>query len=447
MALQVKRKNIGQTPTRNNPYLNKKNLPYQKGIIMEEGGELQPGQLSQSDIEKKLALQNKLAYQKSLPENQGKSYNWYERNIKNPLDGMGVNTDAIEFGVEGAGYITGAMTLGNLAKNNIKRLLSKKSKDILPKEKIITKVTNGDKEIFVDELGNEVGSIQRFSEIDNARNINWGSPKQVPPPKTIPNPDYTDKGNRWLNMRDKKKPGFDDMKPGVQKAIGGMFNPFKEKIVPQGISTESDDYSYEDDMDDIEDDYESQLSEKDIEMENKSKEYKLLQKKALEKDFLISQLEKSKSEMESEQAAQALLGVNMYNYNGNDIEDDNSFYPGAGQKGKEIIGDLTNVLGYTPQFNSIARTPEKQEQLIKQGFGVKNSFHLTGDAVDLKPEDWKKVPDMVKSKMKGKYDVVSHNNHVHIEPKTRFKVGGVYEGIDYKGLEELKKLGYKFEIL
>ena len=89
----------------------------------------------------------------------------------------------------------------------------------------------------------------------------------------------------------------------------------------------------------------------------------------------------------------------------------------AGERGKQIIGDITSALGYTPQFNSVFRTPEKQAELIKQGWGVKNSFHLTGDAIDMKPADWKKMSSEKQAEIKSKYDVIYHNNHYHVEPK------------------------------
>lgn len=473
MALQVKRKNIGQKPTRSNPYRNDRSLPYQKGIIMQEGGPMKPPTLA--EISK---VKDKNRYEPSETVKDIKSFLASASVIPNPLISLpasalssiadattafnyymdGNKEKAIEdllqagvsllpatktmMGMKGAYKASRPVVRGVKLASDVKTVGDNTS--LNPYARVV-KDDNRNKTIFVNEKGDEIGSIERFPEIDKLRNPNWINPQKPNNPKTVPKPDYTDNGNPWLNMRDKKRPGFDDMKGGTQKAIGGMFNPYKEKIVPEE-TLPVDNYSdYEDEIDDIEDDYLSQLSEKDVEIESKQEEYRLLQEKSLEKDILISRLEKARSEMEQEKINQSLLN-NMYDYNGNDKED-YKMYPGAGYKGMEILSDLTTSLGYTPVANSIFRTPEKQEQLIKQGFGVKNSFHLTGDAVDLKPEDWKKVPDMVKHQMRSKYDIISHNNHVHIEPKTRFQVGGVYEGIDYKGLEELKKLGYKFEIL
>lgn len=109
----------------------------------------------------------------------------------------------------------------------------------------------------------------------------------------------------------------------------------------------------------------------------------------------------------------------------------------AGEAGQEIISDLTSALGYTPKFNSVFRTPEKQAQLIKQGFGVKNSFHLTGDAVDMKPADWNNLSFTQKKFFQNKYDVVYHNNHYHLEPKGaqgRDKAKYAYQFFQNKGL-------------
>lgn len=89
----------------------------------------------------------------------------------------------------------------------------------------------------------------------------------------------------------------------------------------------------------------------------------------------------------------------------------------AGQRGRQIIGEISSSLGYTPQFNSILRTPAQQEKLINQGLGVKNSYHLSGDAVDMKPADWNRLPDEKKMHFRANYDVIYHNNHYHIEPK------------------------------
>lgn len=88
-----------------------------------------------------------------------------------------------------------------------------------------------------------------------------------------------------------------------------------------------------------------------------------------------------------------------------------------GEKGKVIASELTNALGYSPTFNSIYRDAGQQAKLVKQGVGAKNSYHLTGDAVDMKPADWNNLPDDKKNYFRTNYDVIYHNNHYHIEPK------------------------------
>lgn len=612
MALQVKRKNIGQAPTRSNPYLNKTNLPYQKGIIMEEGGELQPGQLSQSDIEKKLALEEVLRQQKlrnnqtnisqykpkkgdnermlankeKYREEQSKPLNKAARsqvaanamnNIVEPMFNIEMGLVATQFTKPLLKNIGKTLTEESVLKNAYKinpyaeklvnpkksyrvagldaradfeatGVLRVKTPEVpagasliermmgnrptgfpsfqkgyadmryLPEEggvvfetslptykrgqinpvtgkqikgrhyahrvinphdgRTLSEIPGGYIKMFegkphwlkgYQELRNPAGSqetlkgpINYFDELEfKKRNPDFNHDSYVNSidkfgRPTSANTDHlTPFDMRTLtkeqykkfmsNERLTKRTYNNPFENFPKKAIGGMFNPFKEKIVPQGTSTESDDYSYEDDMDDMEDDYESQLSEKDIEMDNIMKEKLALERKSRMDNKMIKELSLAKYDMQQEQLAQSLVAME----DEGDFSNENiySSQSGTGRYGQQIMSELSSSLGYKPVANSIFRTPEKQEELIKQGFGVKNSFHLTGDAVDLKPEDWKKVPDMVKSKMKGKYDVVSHNNHIHIEPKTRFKVGGVYEDIDYKGLEELKKLGYKFEIL
>lgn len=469
MALQVKRKNIGQKPTRSNPYLNERNLPYQKGIIMKDGGPMKPPTLA--EISK---MKDKNRYEPSQSVKNIKSVLASASAVPNPLISLPASAlsaiadattafnyymdnnkeKAIEdilqasvsllpgtktmMGMKGAYKASRPLVKGTKLANDIKTVGENSQTN--PYAKMV-KDDNPNKQIYLDKDGNEIGSLERFPEIDRMRNPNWATPKPPPPPKTIPNPDYTDKGNPWLNMRDKKKPGFDDMKPGTQKAIGGMVNPYKQMLAPQVSSVEDNDYEYEDEMDDMEMDYQDVLSQRDIEMSEKQKEINQLLEKQIENEKMMKELRLAKSDAQQEAVNQAL--VNMYD------DDDN-----VGQYGKEIIKDISGALGYTPQFNSIFRDANKQAQLVKRGIGVKNSFHLTGDAVDMKPEDWNKLPDDKKYSLKSRYDVVYHNNHYHVEPKGSpskklggYQVGGVYEGIDYKGLEELKKLGYKFEIL
>jgi hypothetical protein len=67
----------------------------------------------------------------SMREKEGQTYDWYERNVKNPLENKGVNTDAIEFGVNGAATIASGAGLVSAIKNapvmarNIGRLAMK----------------------------------------------------------------------------------------------------------------------------------------------------------------------------------------------------------------------------------------------------------------------------------------------------------------------------------
>ncbi len=88
-----------------------------------------------------------------------------------------------------------------------------------------------------------------------------------------------------------------------------------------------------------------------------------------------------------------------------------------GEYGKQIYGQLANDLGYAPEANSIYRDPQQQAELVRKGIGARNSYHLTGDAIDLKPADWNKLSPEKKAFYKDNYDVVYHNNHYHIEPQ------------------------------
>ena len=89
----------------------------------------------------------------------------------------------------------------------------------------------------------------------------------------------------------------------------------------------------------------------------------------------------------------------------------------VGDYGRQIYGKLASDLGYSPTVNSIYRSSEQQAKLVKQGVGVKNSWHLTGNAIDLSPKDWHKLTDEQQLYYRQNYDVVQHNNHYHIEPK------------------------------
>lgn len=89
-----------------------------------------------------------------------------------------------------------------------------------------------------------------------------------------------------------------------------------------------------------------------------------------------------------------------------------------GQYGKRIIQDITQALGYTPTFNSIFRDRRQQDALMAAGKpAAKNSWHLSGNAVDMKPADWNNLPSEKKAYFRANYDVIYHDNHYHIEPK------------------------------
>jgi hypothetical protein len=104
-----------------------------------------------------------------------------------------------------------------------------------------------------------------------------------------------------------------------------------------------------------------------------------------------------------------------------------------GPYGQKIAQDISNALGYAPTFNSIYRDPAQQDALIAQGKpAVKNSWHLTGDAVDMKPNDWNNLTPEKQSYFKTNYDVVYHDNHYHIEPKGKRKqMGGLVNSTGY----------------
>jgi hypothetical protein len=106
------------------------------------------------------------------------------------------------------------------------------------KNKIAGSVIEGDRKIFYNELGDEVGSIENFPDIDAQRNINWGSANEkMPEPKTIPNPDYTDVGNKYLQNNDPFKDKRSTLKDipisggsttkGPKKQNGGWLNKYK----------------------------------------------------------------------------------------------------------------------------------------------------------------------------------------------------------------------------
>lgn len=105
-------------------------------------------------------------------------------------------------------------------------------------------------------------------------------------------------------------------------------------------------------------------------------------------------------------------------YNG-DIRSSGTFgTQNIGNQGKQIYGEVANFLGYSPVANSIYRSKEYNDKLIAQGKPAsKNSYHLSGNAVDFKPSDWNKLSAQQKAYMKKNYDVIYHDNHYHVEPK------------------------------
>lgn len=90
----------------------------------------------------------------------------------------------------------------------------------------------------------------------------------------------------------------------------------------------------------------------------------------------------------------------------------------VGEYGRQIYGQLANDLGYKPVVNSIFRSKQQNDALIANGKPAsKNSWHLTGNAIDLKPSDWHRLSSEKQQYYRMNYDVIYHNNHYHIEPK------------------------------
>jgi hypothetical protein len=114
--------------------------------------------------------------------------------------------------------------------------------------------------------------------------------------------------------------------------------------------------------------------------------------------------------------SQRMTGINPYS---DDIMSSGQFgAQNVGNFGRQIYGQLATDLGYAPVANSIYRSQQQQEALIASGApAVKNSWHLTGNAIDLKPADWHRLTDEQQQFYRNNYDVVTHNNHYHIEPK------------------------------
>lgn len=135
-------------------------------------------------------------------------------------------------------------------------------------------------------------------------------------------------------------------------------------------------------------------------------------------------LRRQSSNMENDQMAMDLLSDETRNpYRRDmimgDIRSSGQFgAQNIGQMGRQIYSQLATDLGYAPVANSIYRSKEQNDALIAAGApAAKNSWHLTGNAIDLKPTDWHRLSDEQQSFYKANYDVVYHNNHYHIEPK------------------------------
>lgn len=90
----------------------------------------------------------------------------------------------------------------------------------------------------------------------------------------------------------------------------------------------------------------------------------------------------------------------------------------VGEWGRKIYGDLATHLGYAPAVNSIYRSKAQNDALIAAGKPAsKTSYHLTGNAIDLKPSDWHRLSNEQQQYYRQNYDVIYHDNHYHIEPK------------------------------
>ena len=112
------------------------------------------------------------------------------------------------------------------------------------------------------------------------------------------------------------------------------------------------------------------------------------------------------------------LGDITGNYSGDILSSGQFGSKNVGAYGKQIYGEVASLLGYKPVVNSIYRSEAQNNALIAAGApAVKNSWHLTGNAIDLKPADWYKLSNEQQAYIYQKYDVVHHNNHFHIEPK------------------------------
>jgi len=110
--------------------------------------------------------------------------------------------------------------------------------------------------------------------------------------------------------------------------------------------------------------------------------------------------------------------MNQNPYTGEIISSGQFGNQNVGNWGRQIYGQLASDLGYVPVVNSIYRSRAQQDALIAAGKpAAKNSWHLTGNAIDLKPQDWHKLSNEQQANYRKNYDVIYHDNHYHIEPK------------------------------
>lgn len=110
-----------------------------------------------------------------------------------------------------------------------------------------------------------------------------------------------------------------------------------------------------------------------------------------------------------------------------------------------IGNTIADGLGYKPTFNSIYR----DEKLNTSVGGKPNSYHLKGEAIDLKPSDWNNLPKEKQQELKSQYTVVNEGNHIHFQPKKQmggvlYSSGQTLNNLSYDDIIRLKKQGYKF---
>lgn len=107
--------------------------------------------------------------------------------------------------------------------------------------------------------------------------------------------------------------------------------------------------------------------------------------------------------------------------------------------GNEVARYIPNL-----KVNSIYRTPSHNASV---GGGSK-SFHLKGKALDIKPQDWKRIPAAVRQQILNRYnaEAINEGDHIHLEPRPTYQYGGVYMA-DRADIYNLEKLNKKFKYL